>query len=147
MAESKWLLQGEAAKFLGISSSSIYLWIQKGILEPHSRPGRYEKFFNVNDLKKIRAKREAAIAKNKRGTKPSKKTTKKPSLPTKQREDLENIIEQFALINGKLWEAVKNHDKAIDKLNGTSKLIIDLINNINTYIRKTNENTHKTDNG
>lgn len=151
--ENKWLLQKEAAKFLGISSSTLYKWVDKGILESHARPGRYEKFFNINELKKIKAKRHEPIVVNKQGPKPKKlNALSQKQLPPKLKvsiednQQMQDIIDKFSYLNGKIFQAVQNHDKAIEKLNNTSKLIIDLINTIAHYLKAHHENTHSADN-
>lgn len=145
--ENKWLLQKEASKFLGISSSSLYKWVDKGILESHARPGRYEKFFNINELKKIKAKRHEPIVVNKRGPKPKKQLPPKLKVSIEDNQQMQDIVDKFSYLNGKIFQAVQNHDKAIEKLNNTSKLIIDLINTITHYLKAHHENTHTANNG
>lgn len=53
--EKEWLMEWEAAEFLGVRVSSLYAWRRKGIVPVRPNPSGRGVLYDVNELRRIKA--------------------------------------------------------------------------------------------
>ena len=144
MIGQKWLLQQEAADFLGVSAATVQLWRKKGMIKSYDRPGKRFQYYNSCELRKLDLKKvHGAFKRPPKGKKERLETKKNKNIYS----NLDNCINKFNELNKALKEAIDNHIQSVHALNNTTDITIDLVEAINKYMEGKHERTDTPDNG